>query len=59
MKFKAKIIFEWEYDIDPKNYGTSDPNKMIQIDISNAKEDIEMFLISCDKMPLIEIQQIS
>lgn len=36
MKFKAKITFEFQYNVDLKNYGTDDIQKAIALDQSYA-----------------------
>lgn len=57
MKLKARIIFEWEYDADPKYYETDDPikaaeNEMMWIENTG---DIFDFLELCPNEPRVEI----
>lgn len=56
-RLRAIITFEWEYDADPENYGTSDPVEMAKIDLGGAEGDIFLFLDTCPTAPKIEITE--
>jgi len=58
MKLKAKITWEWEYEANPKHYGTNDPEEAAEIDIMGAGGDIYLFLDSCPNEPKIDIQPV-
>ena len=44
---RARVVFEWSYEADPKYYKTGDPNEMCEADIKTAQEDIHLFLDTC------------
>jgi len=47
MKLKARIVFEWEYEGNPENYGTDNPREAARIDTEGAERDIYLFLDGC------------
>lgn len=61
-KFKVKVVFEWEYEADPKWYafsvGKEDPKEMINIDKKAANDDIYFFIDGCENEPIIEIKDL-
>jgi len=54
-KLKAKVVFEWEYEADSKNYGTDNVLEMVAIDKGGAEKDLDLFLDGCVEEPFISI----
>jgi hypothetical protein len=57
MKLRAKVVYEWEYEVDIKNYGPSaiTAEDAIQIDLGGAEDDILLFLDGCPNAPTVSI----
>lgn len=65
VKLKAKIVFEWEYEANPKDYLISERSikdltmeDIIEIDEEGAKEDIGLFTSMCKNEPTVEIVEV-
>ena len=58
MKLKARIVFEWEYEADPKHYGTEYSTEAAKLDIQGAKADLWLFLDGCPHEPKIDIRPV-
>ena len=62
IKLKAKVVFEWEYDVKPENYTSKElplekitVEDMIRIDKGGFEGDLWLFLDSCINSPTLEL----
>jgi hypothetical protein len=58
MKLKARIVFEWEYEADPKHYQTDDAEEMAKIHVRMAEMAMDTFLDGCPHGPKIDIRPV-
>lgn len=52
-KIRLRVVVTYEYDADPKNYGSTDPLVMADIDANNYKNDPTMLM--CEDEMTVEV----
>lgn len=64
VKIKAKVTFEWEYEVDPEHYVYEIPlekltvQDMIKIDEGGFEDDHWMFIDCCNNAPTLELMEV-